>query len=66
MIEVHGLASGWFRGEQERDCGGQLCKSQNYMVKPGTRSLEDGLRTADREEKEEQIPTRRGLKGPGH
>lgn len=28
-----------------------LERSQNYMIKPGTRSLEDRLRTADRKKK---------------
>lgn len=44
MTVVRGLASGWFRGEQERDSGGQ-----NSMVKTGNKK--DSLRTADRQKK---------------
>lgn len=47
VVEVCGLALGWFRGEQEWDSGGQSVRnqSQNYMVQPGTRRLEVSLPT---------------------
>lgn len=40
---------------------------QNYMVKPGTRSLEDRLRTADRKKRRSgKFEIEDQLKGPGH
>lgn len=64
VIEVCGLASGWFRREQERDSGGQAHREVKIIWSNQDQDAHVSLRTAETEER--KITTRSGLKGPGH
>lgn len=66
MLADWGLASGWLRGEGERDWGGQSCRI--IWSNQEQKAWRIVLRTADKDKEERKIwnGTKGVWKGPGH